>query len=150
MSRRDALTMAGFALLLLLGPIGLFWAIGEGLPHYVGGKGDPNDVSGEWISKGTLLSAPLVPLIAFAVALTLARLRGAWGTVGAVLTILITLVFIAASIGEPFVPEEMDGPGFLLVIFRIVAYGCTAAVLLCAGRLLAERRRAAGPGVATA
>jgi hypothetical protein len=140
MNRRDALTMAGFCLLLLLGPIGILWAVGDGIPAY--GDGAPSDAGDDWLSKGTNLSAPLPILIVFALALVLARRPDGWGTAATTVVALVSVVFIAASVGEPFVPAQADSPAILLVVFHLILYAVTAVVLVLAIRELLARRSA--------
>ena len=95
----------------------VFWAlatvlaVAQGWPAEFNGLGDPTDVGGEWVSRGTLVSPPVFP-IAVQIALTLIAFldrRLMLGIAGFGLAIL-GAVYAIAGFGEPFDPENSDPP----------------------------------------
>ena len=94
-------------------------AIAEGWPAEFNGLGDPDDVSGEWIGRGTLVSPPIWP-VAAQVALTLVAFlesRLMLGIAGFGLAALGALYAIAAF-GEPFDPVLSDPPTALYAVLK--------------------------------
>jgi hypothetical protein len=142
-SRRDALLWAGLALLLLVGPIGIVWAIADGLPAY--GDGAPSDAGDEWVLEGTNLSAPLPILIVFALAIFAARRDDVWGRVGVGAMVLVALATVVASVTEPWFPAQEDSPDVLLALFHSLLYILAPAVIfLGVAELVAGRRATTG------
>jgi hypothetical protein len=143
LSLRDALTVVGVALLLLVGPIGIVWAIADGLPAY--GEGSPSDAGDEWVFEGTNLSAPLGMLIVFAVAILAARRDDVWGRLGVGLIVLVCVVMVVASINEPWFPSQEDSPDVLLALFHSLLYILAPTVIfLGIAELVAGRRSTTG------
>jgi hypothetical protein len=98
----------------------VFWAVATlvavqaGWPAEFGGLGDPNDVSGEWASRGTLVSPPLLPMVLQAL-LTLVVFvdrRVPVGLAGLALAALGALYTIG-GLGEPLDPARSDPPAAL-------------------------------------
>ncbi len=100
---------------LLLG----FWliatvvSIDHGWASELGEVGKANDVSGEWLSRGTLFSPPLAPLIVQALLTALALRPGKiWQLVtGAGLAVLGAL-YVVGGLGQPLDPVAFD-PSFV-------------------------------------
>ena len=96
---------------LLLG----FWlivtviSIDHGWTAELGSVGDPGNVSEEWVSRETLFSPPLVPLLAQAALMALALVRRrVWQIVASVGLAILGVVYLAAGLGEPFDPTASD------------------------------------------
>jgi hypothetical protein len=94
-------------------------AVAQGWPAEFNGLGDPDDVSGEWIGRGTLVSPPIWP-VAAQVALTLVAFldsRLMLGIAGFGLAALGALYAIA-GFGEPFDPVLSDPPVALYAVLK--------------------------------
>jgi hypothetical protein len=103
----------------------VFWvlatvlAVAQGWPAEFNGLGDPGDVSGEWASRGTLVSPPVFPLAA-QVALTLVLFldrRLMLGIAGFGLAVL-GAVYAIAGFGEPFDPTSSEPPVALYAVLK--------------------------------
>ena len=103
----------------------VYWAVATllavqaGWPAEFSGLGDPSDVSGEWASRGTLVSPPLLPLVAQA-ALTLLVLvdrRSALAVAGLGLA-AIGALYAIGGLGEPLRPDRSDPPLALYWILK--------------------------------
>ncbi len=109
MTARKKLLLLGAAVLALnvvFTPI----AVLANLPTQFGGAG--TDAGEEFLSRGTAISAPLVPLLALAVLLPLLHRSDRWAMVGIVGTGLIGIVFLTGALGEAFAdatPEVSKG-----------------------------------------
>lgn len=128
-SRR--LVRASLALLVVMS-VGTLVAVTQGWPAQFGGGGNPDDVAGEAVTRGTALSPPLAPVIVFVVALVLARRRGALGIVGTVLLILVSLAFVVGGLGEAFAAPTADVPRAALVVSGLLAVALGATVIATA------------------
>ncbi len=82
--------------------------------------GNPDDVSGEWVTRGTLFSPPLAAMLAQAAltALALVRRRVPQLVAGAGLALLGCL-YIVGGLGEPFDPVASDPHLAVSVLLRI-------------------------------
>ena len=69
----------------------------------------------EFVTRGTAVAPPLVPMLLFAAALALALRRGRWRTVGVVVICLLCVVFVVGSLGELFAEPTVDVPRSVLV-----------------------------------
>ena len=123
---------------LLLG----FWlivtviSIDHGWTAELGSVGDPGDVSGEWVSRGTLFSPPLAPLIAQAVLTALALAKGrVWQVVAGAGLAILGVVYLAAGLGEPFDPTASDPNALVYWLLRLT--GLAGAVALTAAGVAA-------------
>lgn len=130
-------------LLLALMVVGTVVAIVAQWPAQFGGRGDPNDVPSEFLTRGTALSPPLVPLILFAVGTALLVRRDSWAVVGMVLNILLSVAFIIGSVGEAAAAPSPDVPTGALMITGIAGGVLSLAVLVLGIRALAKRRTGA-------
>lgn len=137
MWRRRFLLVCGLLLVLMV--VGAVVSIAAGWPAQFGGQGDPDDVASEFLSRGTALAPPLVPLLLFAIFVALARRGDRWGTAGVTGTMLLSIVFIIGSLGEAFAGSTPDVPRAALVTSGIVGTLVSAAVLATGGALLRER-----------
>lgn len=95
----------------------VFWAVATlvavqaGWPAELGELGDPNDVGGEWASRGTLVSPPLLPLVlqALFTLLVFVDRRITVGIAGLALAAL-GAVYVVGGLGEPLEPARSDPP----------------------------------------
>jgi hypothetical protein len=94
-------------------------AVAQGWPAEFAGLGDPDDVSGEWATRGTLISPPIY-LVGAQGALTLVLfldirlLRGIAGFGLAALGAYFAIV----GFGEPFDPQLSDPPVALYAVLK--------------------------------
>jgi hypothetical protein len=94
-------------------------AVAQGWPAEFNGLGDPDDVSGEWVGRGTLVSPPIWPFLV-QIALTLVAFldsRLMVGVAGFGLAILGAIYAIAAF-GEPFDPVLSEPPVALYAVLK--------------------------------
>jgi hypothetical protein len=142
-SDRKLLLAAG--LLVVNFAIGLVVSIDQGWAYEFGGIGDPRNVSGQWVSKGTYLAPPLAPAVAFLVALALSRLRGVFGVLGVIGLVIVAVVFLIGIFGEPGDPRGFDPPFGVVLVFRVWSLVAIAGVIAF-GVLSLLERRGRGPG----
>ena len=71
-------------LIFVVWVVGTVVTIVAGWAAQFGGPGNPNDVAGEFLSRGTALSPPLSVMAALVVFALLAGSRRWWGTLGVV------------------------------------------------------------------
>lgn len=126
-------------LLLALTVVGTVVAIGAEWPAQFGGRGDPNDVPSEFLTRGTALSPPLAPMILFAVGTALLVRRDRWGVVGLVLTTLLSAVFVIGSVGEAASAPSPDVPTGILLAGGIVG-GVLSLTVVVSGILALAKR----------
>ena len=108
-------------------------SISHGWTAELGSVGDANDVSGEWVSRGTLFSPPLAPMIAQAVLTGLALLRGrVWQVVAGTGLAILGVIYLAAGLGEPFDPTASDPNAVAYWLLRLAGL-VGAAALTAAG-----------------
>jgi hypothetical protein len=110
--------------LLVLWVVLTFVAVWRGWPAEVRGIGDPENVGDEWLSRGTLLSPPLLAMVAQAV-LTIVALverRPFLAFAGFGLAV-IGAYYTIAAVGEPLHPERSDPPVGLLWVVKVLGVG---------------------------
>lgn len=132
------------ALVVVNFTVGLVVSIDQGWAYEFGGIGDPNNVSGEWVGKGTYLAPPLLPAVIFLVGLGLSFVRGGLGAAGIVLAMLVCLAFLAGTFGEPWDPQGFDPPLAVVLAFRVWSLAAIAGVLLFGALALRDRWSARG------
>ena len=93
-------------------------AIVANLPSQFGGVG--TDAGREFLSRGTAISAPLVPMIVLAASIVLLRRTDRWANVGVGATCLVGVLFLIGGLGEAFAKETPDTPKAVLVASGIV------------------------------
>lgn len=105
---RQRLAMAA-GLYVVFASLGTFIAVTQRLPYHFGGDGDPNNVWRDFVQgSGTAMSPPLGALALFAVATLLAMVRHWVGRIGAVVTVLLGLVFLIGALGEPLTFDSLN------------------------------------------
>jgi hypothetical protein len=130
---------------LLLG----FWliitvvSIDHGWAAEFGDVGDPTDVSGEWISRGTLFTPPLAPLVAQAALTALALVqRRVWQLVAGVGLALLGVLYLVGGLGEPIDPAASDPNVVVYWLLRLTGLlGAAALVVTGAAAAIAAWRR---------
>ena len=113
-------------------------AIDQGWPAEFGSVGDPTDVAGEWVSRGTLLSPPLVPMLAQGLftLLALARRRG-WRIVAGLGLAALGVLYTIGGLGEPLDPEASNPPVALYAALRVAGLvGCIALAALAVATVM--------------
>ena len=139
--RSDRGFLIAAVLLVIDFAVGLVVSIELGWAYEFGGIGDPNNVSGQWVEKGTYLAPPLAPALVFLVGLGMPRLRGLLGVAGVVLTMLVGLVFLIGIFGEPWKPRGFDPPLGVVILFRVWSVAAIVGVLVLGPLSLRVRRR---------
>jgi hypothetical protein len=122
---------------------GMIVAVAVNWPAQFGEAG--TDAGAEALSRGTALSAPLLPLLVIGAAVVLLW-RGAVRTGAAVLS-LVALVMLVGSLGEAFAPATADTPKVVLVSSGAIGVVLCAVVLTVAVAAwrAANRSRAGEP-----
>jgi hypothetical protein len=112
---------------LLLG----FWliitvvSIDHGWAAEFGDAGDPTDVSGKWVSRGTLFTPPL------------------WQLVAGVGLALLGVLYLVGGLAEPIDPAASDPNVVVYWLLRLVGLaGAAALVVTAAAAAIAAWRRA--------
>ena len=128
---------------LVLQIAGMIVAVTVNWPAQFGGAG--TDAGAEALSRGTALSAPLLPLLVIGAALILLR-RGAVRT-GAALLSLVAVAMLVGSLGEAFAPATADTPKAVLVSSGAIGVVICALLLpvAVAGWRSTDRARAGEP-----
>jgi hypothetical protein len=123
------------------------WTAGAGLavvfgwPAQVGGPGDPDDMAGELIIRGTAASPPLFLMLVLAVFAALVPRPGRWGTLAAVRLCLLAVLTLAVSLGQALASPTPDVPGAVLVASGAVGGLLSLALLLFGVAELVARAR---------
>ena len=103
-------------------------AVATLVAYEFGGRGDPADVSGEWVAHGTGLSAPLAPLVGLAACAVLALRRDRWwGLVGTLGIAALGALFLVAGAGEGVWPDRF---GALAKLLQAVGFALAAALVV--------------------
>jgi hypothetical protein len=110
-------------------------------PTQFDGSGRPDITTGEFISKGTATSIPIVPWLAVAGFALLLRSRRWWGTLAAVGLCLLAVVFFAGSLGEAFADETPYVPRAVLITSGAVGAVLATLLVLAGIAELADRFR---------
>ena len=107
-------------------------------PAQFGGVG--TDARAEFLTRGTAISAPGLPLVVLAVGSWLATRRDRWGTVGVVLVGLVALLTTVGGLGEALAPATPNVSKEVLVVSG--ATSVVLAILMLAAVVveLADRR----------
>mgnify|MGYP001471836876 CR=1 FL=1 len=112
-----------------------------GWPAQFGGAGDPDKVGIEFVSRGTAIAPPLVPLLVLGGGALLVRRGRHWSTLGAVVLLLLGVLFVIGGIGEAFAPSPVTAPRAALVIGGVLAAGGGAVLVgLSLAALIAKFR----------
>lgn len=126
------------AALLLLQIVFAVISIAANWPSQFGYVG--RDAADEFVTKGTAVAPPLVPMLAFAAAIALASRSGPWGTAGVVALALLSILFIIGSLGELFGEPTQETPRWVLVASGVLGTVLYGALLGLALRALLGRR----------
>jgi len=93
--------------------------------------GDPDDVSGEWVTRGTLFTPPLALLLVQAALTALALVRRrVWQIVAAVGLALLGVVYLVAGLAEPLDPAASDPNVLVYWLLRLVGLLGAAALVV--------------------
>jgi hypothetical protein len=118
------------ALIFVVWVVGTVVSIVAGWPAQFGGPGNPNNVAGEFLSRGTVLSPPLFLMVALIVFILLVPNRRWWGMLGVVGLCLLAVVTLIGSLGEAFAPTTPDVPRAVLVASGVLGVVLGPALLL--------------------
>ena len=113
--------LVSFAVLIfVVWVVGTVVSVVAGWPAQFGGPGNPNNVAGEFLSRGTALSPPLSVMVALVVFVFLARSRRWWGTLGVVGLCLLAVATFVGAMGEALAPATPDVPRAVLVLSGVL------------------------------
>ncbi|MBA2421375.1 MAG: hypothetical protein H0V57_09655 [Thermoleophilaceae bacterium] len=97
------------------------------LPTRFGPSADPGPIATEWITRGTAISAPLMPLLLLLASAVLARRRDRWRIAGLVGVLIVSALFLTGAFGEAFGEPTDQVPRAVLVLsgvfWALVALG---------------------------
>ena len=129
-------------LLFVVWVVGTILSVVAGWPAQSGGPGNPNNVAGEFLSRGTALSPPLSVMVALVVFTLLASSRRWWGTLGVVGPCLLAAVTFVGAMGEAFAPATPDVPRAVLVLSGVLGVVLCPLLLFFGIAELRDRARA--------
>ena len=112
-----------------------------GWPAQFGGAGHPDAVATEFLTRGTALSPPLLPLVLFVAMALLSPRRGVTGVTATVVLMLLGVVFVIGGVGEAAAPATPYVPAVALTASGSAAVLLGLAVLALGGLALRERVR---------
>ena len=139
--------LAVSALAFVIWTVGAALALAFGWPAQVGGPGDPDDVAGELVIRGTAASPSLFLMLVLAAFAILVRRPGRWGTLAALRLCLLAVLTFAVSLGQALASPTPDVPGAVLVASGAVGALLSLALLLSGVAELAARMRTRRYGV---
>ena len=99
-------------------------------PSQALGPGNPNNVAGELLSRGTPLSPPLPMMVAFVVLVILVPSRKWWGMLGVVGLCLLAVLTLLGHLAEALAPSTAQVPRAVLFASGVLG------VLLCPALLV--------------
>lgn len=123
--------------------VGVIISIGAGWPAQFGGQGDPDAVASEFLTRGTALAPPLIPLVLFALFAFGAQRDDRWGTIATIGAVLLAVVFVIGSLGEAFASETPDVPRAALLASGVIGALLSLTVIATGVAHWRERRLAA-------
>lgn len=128
--------------------VGAIVSIAAGWPAQFGGEGDPDAVATEFLTRGTALASPLIPLLLFALCTFGARRDDRWALIATIGAVLLAVVFVIGSLGEAFASATPDVPRAALLASGAIGAVLSLTVIATGLAHLRERRSvptAAGP-----
>ena len=132
--------LVGTVVLLALNVVATLVAVVANWPAQFGGVG--TDAGAEFVTRGTAISAPLLPVSLLLVVAIAAWAGGRWVWVAVVAAYLTAAVVAVGGIGELVAEPTADTPQAVLVGAGIAWLVVAAALVLLATGALLERRRA--------
>ncbi len=128
--------LLGFLLIMTVVSIDHGWAA------EFSGVGDSGDVSGEWVTRGTLFTPPLAPMVVQAVLTALALVRRrVWQIVAGAGLALLGCLYVVGSLAEPLDPVASDPNVAIYALIRITGLvGAVALAVAGVAAVLVARR----------
>lgn len=121
-------------------------AVTLNLPSQFGYVG--TDAAADVLSRGTAISAPLLPMVLLAVSLALLRPGSRWHVAGIAGTCLVALLVLIGGVGELVAPATADTPKGVLVAASIAWAGIGLTLLRLAAAAYRARQRPSLPASA--
>jgi hypothetical protein len=134
--------VAGASLAFVVWGLGALLSVAFGWPAQFGGRGDPDNVAGELVVRGTVTAPPVYLMVVLAGLALLAPSRKWWGTLAGVGLCLLAALTFVGSLGEALAPPTPDVPGGVLLASGVV--GVLLADALFHGRQGAGGQAAVG------
>ena len=131
--------LAATVLVLAVAAIGTSIAIQQGLPAEFGGRGDPDNVAGEFITRGTAMSPPLTTLLVLVGAVALCLRRDLLAKLGLVGIIVLGVLFTIGGLAEPNDPQGSSVPAALHGVLKFLGVAASITMALLALRELVGR-----------
>lgn len=131
--------------LLALNVLAAIIAIAANLPAQFGGVG--TDAGNEFLTRGTAISAPLLPVVLMLLVVLLAPRRDRWSWVGVALAYVTAVVVGIGGIGEMAADPTADTSRAVLTTSGI-AWLVVAAVLIALATSAVVRSRRSATGLA--
>ena len=128
--------------LLVVMVVGAIVSIVAGWPAQFGGEGDPDAVASEFLTRGTALAPPLIPLLLFALCAFGARRDDRWAMIATIGAVLLAVVFVIGSLGEAFASPTPDVPRAALLTSGVIGALLSLSVIATGVAHLRERRMA--------
>lgn len=130
--------------LLVLNVVATIIAVVVNLPAQFGGVG--TDAGKEFVTRGTAISAPLLPVVLMVLVVLLAPRRDRWSWVGVALAYITAALVGIGGVGEMVAEPTADTSGVVLTISGIVALVVAAVLIILATAAgVRSRRRPAPP-----
>lgn len=123
---------------LVLNTIAAVIAVALNLPTQFGTAG--TDASADVFTKGTAISAPLLPVVLLLASLALLCARGAWYRAGISGTVLVACLVLIGGIGEMTAPGTVHAPKAVLVGAGLVWVAIALTFFKLAAAAFRERR----------
>lgn len=127
--------------ILLLNVVATVVAIAVNLPSQFGIVG--TDASDEFLSSGTAISAPLLPVLLLLLVVLLAGRRDRWAWAGIAAAYLTAATVAIGGVGEMVAQPTADTPGWVLVGAGVAWIVIAAALAVQATLAVAGRRSSA-------
>ncbi len=125
--------------LLVLNVIATIIAVVANLPAQFGGVG--TDAGREFVTRGTAISAPLMPAVLMVLVVLLAPRPDRWSWVGVALAYITAAVVGIGGVGEMVAEPTTDTSGAVLIISGIAWLTVAAVLIALATSAMVHSRR---------
>lgn len=130
--------------LLALNVLATIIAVAVNLPAQFGGRG--TDAGEEFLTRGTAISAPLVPVVLMVLIVVLATRRDRWSWVAVALAYLTAVMVGTGGVGEMTAEPTADTSRAVLTTAGVAWLVVAVILVALATAALVRARRAPAPG----